>query len=75
MTKSEAITEMLKGKKVTHENFTNNEWVTIDGKMENNPLLYKYLLEDGVTCNEMEFWMYRKNDDWYTGWILWSPKK
>lgn len=69
MTKTEAITEMLKGKKVTHLNFTPEEWVTIKGKMENSNQ-YKYLLEDGVECSEMEFWKWRLEDTWYDGWEL-----
>lgn len=74
MTKTDAITEMLKGNKVTHRYFTPEEWVTIDGKMENTNQ-YKYLLEDGVKCSEMEFWKYRFGAEWQDGWELFNTQQ
>lgn len=72
MDKTDAITQMLKGYKVTHYNFSPEEWVTINGKMENSNQ-HKYLLEDGVECSEMEFWKWRLGSEWYDGWALWMP--
>lgn len=64
MTKQEAISEMMKGKKLTHYNFTPEEWVTIGSEGQ-------YILEDGVECSASEFWQWRKDSQWLIDWELW----
>jgi len=64
MTKIEAIMAMEKGKKVTHEYFSPNEWMTIGGR--------GYVFEDGCTCEENEFWRLRTGGGWECGWKLYA---
>lgn len=71
MTKREAITEMIKGTKITHQNFSSEEWVSINGKMEDSSEL-KYIFENGIECSEMEFWRCRLEDMWDNGWEIWN---
>lgn len=68
MTKEEAIEAMKSGKRVTHEWFTANEWMTmnIDGKIE---------LEDGVKCHPNEFWRWRTDSSWGNGYSLFEAIK
>lgn len=62
MSKDEAIKEMQKGNKITHEHFSSNEWMTMkDGKI---------LLEDGVRCDPYEFWRWRTFPSWDNGYSL-----
>lgn len=74
MTKAEAITEMLKGNKVTHTYFTDEEWVAITEETRNSHVR-KYTTEDGVEMSETEFWKYRLIDGWYEGWELWNENQ
>ena len=60
MTKPEAIDLMQQGIKMTHEYFSPTEWVTIKNG--------NYLLEDGVECSYQEFWKWRQETYWQTGW-------
>jgi hypothetical protein len=62
MTKNEAIKEMEKGNKVTHQYFTPDEWAT----MENGEIV----LEDGVRCSPYEFWRWRDTPSFDEGWEL-----
>ena len=64
MTKEEAIVEMAKGVKMSHRNFTPEEWIYIGANG-------KYVLEDGVECSASEFWVWRKDEYWNTGWEHW----
>jgi hypothetical protein len=64
MTKTEAIAEMEKGKKIKHIGFSSDEWMTIQGG--------KILLEDGVICDHYEFWRWRREDYWKDGYSLWN---
>lgn len=61
MTKSEAIAEMQKGKRVTHLFFGEGEWIGMNEKGE-------IITEEGYTHNASEFWGYRAKelfeDDW-----------
>ena len=60
MTKQEAITAMQSGKKVSHDYFGDNEWVTIkDGKIYS---------EDGVEHHE--FWDIRFQKYWDDNWSV-----
>ena len=62
MTKKEAIRAMREGKKVTHDYFTKEEWMT----MENGQLV----LEDGVRCSPDEFWRWRTHEGWENGYSI-----
>lgn len=67
MTKEEAIILMQQGKRMTHPNFTIDEWVYIgiDGR---------YVLEDGVECSGYEFWRWRSDDFWNNEWTIWKKQ-
>ena len=67
MTKAEAIVLMKQGVRVTHYNFTNNEWMKLgeDGDT--------IILEDGVKCSQLEFWRWRTDSSWSDGWELFVP--
>lgn len=62
MTKTEAIEAMKNGQKVTHTNFCGSEWMTMRGS--------KIEFEDGAACSEREFWYFRKDESWETGYSL-----
>nr|DAV09143.1 MAG TPA: hypothetical protein [Caudoviricetes sp.] len=64
MTKAEAIQAMMSGQKVTHTNFCNGEWMTMQGA--------SILFEDGVIGSFSEFWHYRKDASWETGYSIWQ---
>lgn len=63
MDQKQAILEMKKGKKVTHKNFCKGEWMTID-----NGLI---VFEDGTTCDQIDFWRWRIDNTWITGYSIW----
>jgi len=62
MSKDEAIKEMQKGNKVTHEHFSSNEWMTIRSK--------KIVFEDGVKCYPETFFAFRTDSSWDNGYSL-----
>lgn len=62
MTKEEAIQAMQEGKKVTHQYFSDNEWMTMEGN--------RIVLEDGVSCWSHEFWADRNGLGWSDGYSL-----
>jgi hypothetical protein len=64
MTKQEAIEAMRAGKKVTHEWFTPDEWMTMQGGLIH--------LEDGVKCPPSEFWRWRTDSSWNDGYSLYN---
>jgi hypothetical protein len=66
MTRDEIIQELIAGKKVTHDYFTDDEWLMMDGNM--------YLLEDGVKLSPEEFWKYRQSDSYDNGWSIFNDK-
>lgn len=66
MTKQEAILEMKKGIKITHELFDDNEWMTMDG--------LTIVLEDGVRCSQSEFWVSRIQSEWDNGYSVFNEK-
>jgi hypothetical protein len=66
MNKNEAIAAMQAGKKVTHQWFTSDEWMT----MENG----KIVLEDGVRCMPDEFWKWRIDESWNKGYSLYKSQ-
>lgn len=65
MNKNEAILAMREGKKVRHYYFSRDEWMSMmpDGR---------FLLEDGVVCSQNEFWRWRTQKEWETGWELFT---
>lgn len=65
MTRQEAISLMMSGKKLTHTYFQSNEWVTINEKGN-------YLFEDGVELSSNEFLAFRTADEWNYGWELFN---
>jgi len=64
MNKTEAIREMKKGVKITHESFTDIEWMTIEGD--------DLLLEDGVKVNFRWFFKFRTDNCWLTGYSIFN---
>jgi len=64
MTKEEAIKAMAEGKKLTHTNFTSNEWVT-EGSLG-------YEFEDGCRCDQIDFWQWRDDSNWDNGWSIFN---
>jgi hypothetical protein len=64
MTKSEALKAMFDGEKVTHRNFTPDEW------MCKSDIGYKF--EDGCLCSYEEFWQFRDDDSWEDGWKIYK---
>lgn len=67
MDKAEAIHAMRQGRKVTHEHFSRDEWMTAEGH-------YELRLEDGVVCSMNEFFKWRTDESWETGYSLWEPE-
>ena len=65
MNKSEAIKAMLSGKKVTHNYFSDDEWMMLNNGDEN-----EYLFEDGVIISATEFWKIRSAIEWLTDWEI-----
>ena len=66
MTKEEAKDLMKAGHKLTHTDFTKDEWV------KSNQTGTIYILEDGVECSANEFWRWRTSDRWNDGWELFN---
>ena len=64
--KVEAVALMMQGNRMTHENFSDNEWLTMEGT--------KYLFEDGVICSPELFWADRQGSGWETGWTIYKAK-
>lgn len=64
MKKAEALKAMCKGEKVTHRYFSSNEWMTIENG--------KILFEDGVRCNQEDFFNYRQKAGWEDGYSLFN---
>lgn len=64
MSKEEAIQAMKAGKKVTHQYFTPDEWMT----MREGFIAF----EDGVVCTPQEFWQWRTDTGWDDGYKLFN---
>ena len=63
MTKTEAIQEMKKGKKVRHRHFADYAFMAINSDGE-------YVFEDGVLCDPFMFWKDRNSMDWQEDWEI-----
>ena len=66
MTKQEAIQKMRDGEKLTHTYFSSDEWVKSN---QDGTIL---ILEDGVECSPNEFWKYRQDENFNTGWEIFN---
>lgn len=64
MTKEEAISQMMIGKKLTHRFFINDEWI----KSDETGKIYKF--DDGSDCTNYEFWIDRSNKEWDSDWEI-----
>lgn len=64
MTKLEAIEQMKAGHKLTHRNFTDDEWIT------SNKSGTIFIFEDGVECSTQEFWRWRTHKSWDSDWEI-----
>jgi hypothetical protein len=62
MEKHEAIKAMEDGEKVTHKSFTKDEWMKLTGQL--------FEFEDGIRCQYDEFWDYRSEKEWDSGWEI-----
>ena len=63
LSKNDAVYAMLHdGAKISHESFTSKEWM----KYSNG----YYEFEDGNLCEPSEFWSYRSDDGWKSGWSI-----
>src|ERR1035437_4160292 len=62
MNKASAILAMREGVKIQHESFASKEWMTMEGD--------DILLEDGVKCSQQEFWKWRTDEAFNTGYSV-----
>jgi hypothetical protein len=62
MDKEQAIEAMRQGHKVAHRHFTEEEWV------KESDIGYEF--EDGILCGKDEFWRWRSDDSWLSGWKI-----
>lgn len=61
LTKIEAMKLLQQGKKITHRNFAKDEYIKqCDGQY--------YFDEDGLMLNRLDFWKYRTEKIWESGW-------
>ncbi len=62
MTKDEAIAQMEAGKKVTHNYFTDEEWISMkNGRVIN---------EEGYDHDAKLFWANRQGEQWDKDWTI-----
>jgi hypothetical protein len=66
MNKYQAIDAMHAGKKVTHEDFTDEEWLSIVDS--------HYVNEKGCPCTYDEFWKTREDNSWAKGWSIFEKQ-
>lgn len=65
LTKDEAIKAMREGKRVRHKYFASDEWMALTPTGQ-------YKFEDGNVCPILEFWQYRKGDEWKNNWFIYG---
>jgi hypothetical protein len=65
MNRAEAKHAIEAGKKVTHEYFTAEEWVSYYDN-------HVYIMEDGVMVHEVLFWADRQAVFFDDGWEIWQ---
>ncbi len=66
MNKLDAIDFLAAGKRLAHLNFSSEEWLAVEGD--------GYIFEDGNLCTFEEFWRFRTEPYWETGWFIWEGK-
>lgn len=64
MTKVEVLVAIERGEKVAHSGFTPDEWMKKNGN--------DYEFEDGCICTPEEFWRWRTEYYWESGWRIWT---
>lgn len=62
LTRDEAKEALSNGRKLTHSYFTDVEWVILMGDL--------ILFEDGQTQSYEEFWEFKKDKTWDSGWNI-----
>lgn len=67
MTREEAILKLQQGFKITHQYFTNDEFV-----YQPNPRISIYKFEDGAEQNAKDFWDLRVDVFWNYGWEIFN---
>ena len=67
MNKKEAFQAMREGKKVRHNYFSEDEWMTIENS--------KIVFEDGVKCTQKDFFLDRSGPDWKDGYSIVEEKE
>ncbi len=68
MTKQEAIAAMQQGKKVTHDYFSDYEYIYI----KQHEFHVSIISEDGVNHGWQGFWELRNSIQWQDGWSLYK---
>lgn len=66
MKKEQAIELMKQGKRITHENFLDYEWMTMDKSGTT------ITLEDGISLPAEEFWKGREHWQWDEGYSIFN---
>lgn len=67
MNKQEAIEALLQGKKLTHDYFSDDEYITMP-----NP--YTMRMEDGAEIDADTFWSDRPHPNWDEGWNIYEKQ-
>jgi len=65
LSKQEAIAAMLRGEKVTHQYFLEDEYIYMKSGGD------EIFSEDGVN-HGLDFWKIRHQDDWNTDWLIYN---
>jgi hypothetical protein len=63
MNKEEAIEAMKDGKKITHQYFAKDEWITMNWRGEIET-------EEGYKHDFAEYWHYRQDEHWQEGYSI-----
>ena len=61
MNRSEAITALANGKRLSHPDFSLEEWVEQQGSL--------YVFEDGVQMSQLRYWMEHSGEAFDDGWF------
>lgn len=73
MNRHEAKLALSEGKKVTHNYFSQGEFVYLECVNPNTrPIKYEMVFEDGTTQDEGEFWSMRDGYQWDNGWEIFN---
>jgi len=69
MNKEKVLEAIKEGKRVSHPNFSKEEWM----KQSNIPDYYTF--EDGIECPQTEFWHIRDTPSWEYDWFIYGDNK